>query len=650
MDIKCYSVVIMFIAILISCSYAIIGTQLNQNQGFESSITFDVVSSRSQIGQWGIPFYAVNNGGMYQTNTVFYEGGNSVCVPRRISEDRAIAQWVDLSPYTNNNRIFTGGWICIPNATNAQSWYNGTGRQGYFDNRWSTGTGDDLSVGIVRMGTGQYASLPTWQPMLGDDIWMASGYVNLISAFHVDIRTGCPADDFDNHFVDDYHVWVDDQVTEYKAIDFQQPGILSMDTNPAAPGDADIFENSDPWVIKDNEENLYKMWYTAKNLSGILQICYATSTDGIHDWLKYGAVLSPDRTNPSYSYDSNRTYVPCVLKEIIGSTTTYKMWYGALGTWTVDRPTAPNANRTGYATSPDGINWTRQGVAVGLNTTLTQCFNFGSAFAGKVIKVGSTYKMWMHDDGARRIGYSESTDGLTWRQPWRALERNCLAGSGIVGDTHPTDTTQLIYCSPYYDAEAGIYHIWYTAATSRPHPYQINHAVSDDGIFWTKDPRNPVITYKTLDQWDYSPCRMCVIRDGNKYKMWYSVYGTYNGISTLRIAYTEGTVQSSPIQIAPAVISANIGNSYILTQSGGVAPVTWQNSNTTAVSIESTANNGRTAFIRTAALGSAIITAADFYGNSANASITVVSTGAPVYQENKLSLLQRREFVAELFE
>lgn len=633
-----------------SGSYAIIGTQLNQNQGFETSVTFDVISSRPQIGQWGIPFYAVNNGGMYQTNTIFHDNGNSVCVPRRISEDRAIAQWIDISAYTNKNRLFTGGWVCIPNANAAQSWYMGTGRQGYFDNRWSTGTGDDLSVGIVRMGTGQYSSLPTWQPMLGDDIWIQDGYINLLSSFHVDIRAGCPADNFDNHFVDDYHVWIDNQVTEYKAVDFQQPGILSMDTSPAAPGDADIFENSDPWVIKDNEENLYKIWYTAKSISGMFQICYATSTDGIHDWLKYGAVLSPDRTNPTYSYDSNRTFMPCVIKEVVGSTTTYRMWYGGLGTWTVDRPTAPNANRTGYATSPDGINWTRQGVAVGLNTTLMQCFNFGSALAGKVINVGGTYKMWMHDDGARRIGYSESADGITWSQPVRAIERGCIAASGIVGDTRPTDTCRAYLCSPYYDAEAGVYHIWYTASTSTPHPYQINHAVSDDGIFWTKDPRNPIITYKTLDQWDYSPHRMCVIRDGNKFKMWYTVYGTNNGIVGLRIAYTEGTVESSPTQIAPAFISGNIGNIFVLNQSGGVAPVTWQSSNTTAVSIESTANNGRTVFINTNVLGSSIITATDFYGNSAIASINVVATGAPVYQENTRYLLQRRELVSELFE
>jgi hypothetical protein len=641
-NITLYLMIGILVTIFASGSYAVIGTQLIQNGGFENPISWVEVRDRGQLGQWGLPSFALNSEGIFQETGTVYAGSNSVGIPRRISEGRAIGQWVDISPCMNKNRIFSACWVLIPNAYAAQSWYVGTGRPGYLSNWWSTSTSSDLTIGAVLAANSPFGALPTWQPLMSYDLWIPDGYRNFLSSFYLDVRAGCPSDDFDNHFVDEFKVWVDDQVTEYKTVDFQQPAVLTMDTTPIAPGNADARETSDPWVIKDGD--LYKMWYTGQGADTIFRICYATSTDGIHDWLRYGAVLSPIRNDPTYSYDSNRVLMPCVIKDIVGTDTTYKMWYSSWGIWTGDS-NGWQRYRTGYATSPDGLSWTRQGIAMGIDTGLQNVVNSISAQAGRVIKVGGVYKMWVHDNGNLQIGYSESTDGINWNKPIHALERGAFGQ-----DTRPVDTCRVYMCSPYYDSEAGVYHLWYTATTTTPHPYNICHAVSDDGLFWTKDSRNPVIDHKTIAEWDYSPHRMCVIRDGKKFKMWYTVYGTKDGLGALRIAYTEGTVESALTQISPSVISGNVGSSFVLYHSGGVAPVAWENSDTTAASIESTANNGRTVYVKANALGSAIFSATDFYGNTANALVNVVATGVPVYRENTAYLMQRREVVSELFE
>ena len=114
-----------------------------------------------------------------------------------------------------------------------------------------------------------------------------------------------------------------------------------------------------PSVIKDG--SVFKMYYAAKSDPSpdeTVRICYATSDDGFTwtkpnlDLFSYAGstnnniVLVPGAAG---SFDSVRTSHPHVIKD--GDV--YRMWYGgyqagAANTWDV-----------GYATSPDGINWTK---------------------------------------------------------------------------------------------------------------------------------------------------------------------------------------------------------------------------------------------------------------------------------------------------
>jgi len=167
-----------------------------------------------------------------------------------------------------------------------------------------------------------------------------------------------------------------------------------------------------PMVIKT--ESLYEMWYTGGHVgpySGNNKIGYANSTDGIH-WTKYDG-------NPVVStgsgWDSYYAYGPTVIKD--GDT--YKMWYAGY----------PGGTHTtiGYATSPDGINWEKYPANPVLNTG----GGWDSRYVENptVIKDGAVYKMWyVGNSGAwSSIGYATSNDGIHWT---KSSDNPVLEGEG----------------------------------------------------------------------------------------------------------------------------------------------------------------------------------------------------------------------------
>lgn len=98
---------------------------------------------------------------------------------------------------------------------------------------------------------------------------------------------------------------------------------------------------------------------------------------------------------------------PCVLIE----NGLWRMWYVSGVRWSVENDAPKHYYHIKYAESEDGIHWQRDGRV---------CIDFKSAdeYAISrpcVIKDGDVYKMWYASRGeAYRIGYAESSDGLTW--------------------------------------------------------------------------------------------------------------------------------------------------------------------------------------------------------------------------------------------
>lgn len=91
----------------------------------------------------------------------------------------------------------------------------------------------------------------------------------------------------------------------------------------------------------------------------------------------------------------------------------YKMWYGTTLDWTSDNGEMIHVIK--YATSIDGLNWNKHGIAIPYEIGIAQAFSRPT-----VIIDTKGYHMWYSyrsGDGTKyRIGYSFSQDGLHWER------------------------------------------------------------------------------------------------------------------------------------------------------------------------------------------------------------------------------------------
>jgi hypothetical protein len=73
------------------------------------------------------------------------------------------------------------------------------------------------------------------------------------------------------------------------------------------------------------------------------------------------------------------------------------------------------------------------------------------------------------------------------------------------------------------------YHLWFTSYGSDDVPTDIGHATSPDGIVWTRDPANPVLTRGGSGEWNEKALRRsAVLHDGALFHMWYEGWDAQN--------------------------------------------------------------------------------------------------------------------------
>ena len=150
--------------------------------------------------------------------------------------------------------------------------------------------------------------------------------------------------------------------------------------------DSDIWS---PSVVFDGTE--YKMWYTG--FDGNMKIGFARSDDGIH-WAKSNTpVLDVGLWG---SWDDRGVWSPSVILDGFE----YKMWYTGWNGISVG---------IGYATSTDGINWTRLSFCPVLDLGTTGTWDYSYVSNPTVILHDNRYKMWYSgcsNDEIYKIGYA----------------------------------------------------------------------------------------------------------------------------------------------------------------------------------------------------------------------------------------------------
>jgi len=322
-----------------------------------------------------------------------------------------------------------------------------------------------------------------------------------------------------------------------------------------ASGDWDAGGVGMPCVIKDGDT--YKMWFSASDttpsdyydfLNSNTAIGYATSTDGIN-WTKHSGnpVLAP--TGNQDDPDGSFVGAACVIKE----SSEFKMWYTGASSTDFSGYTYVVPNIC-YATSTDGIDWTRRGavikgaVDIEVLSILPPLFEISGEvyFAPWVVydTATSTYKMWFSYAGLKGqfssmdeleqlmqntktyIGYATSTDGMDWT----------VVSKTVLSPKEAWESKGLSFCSVLQDADEGYLKIWFTG-TSGDGVSAIGFAKSTNGTSWGKSLDNPVFT-PAASGWDAgSVGAPCVIKETERYKMWYT--GSSGNTLLGRIGYAE---------------------------------------------------------------------------------------------------------------
>ena len=273
-----------------------------------------------------------------------------------------------------------------------------------------------------------------------------------------------------------------------------------------------------PVVIHD--EGIYKMWFSGSGNSFVDdQIFYAESTDGI-DWEHADEpVISSGETG-----DWNREKMP---GSVIRVGDTLMMWYSG------SSDQFDHDVSIGYAKRHvNDAEWDILLDPV-LEKGEPGTWEETGVFYPVVYFDGLEYHMWYHGyEGSSvfdpsREGYATSDDGIDWTKcvvnP--VIE---LGDGGSFYDTWFIGTSVLFYNDEYHLYFTG----WDGNSTSPWKYFRTGLATSEDGIEWTvQNGDSAVLDVGEDGAWDDRYARYCsVLFHENAFKMWYSGRGTVGKI------------------------------------------------------------------------------------------------------------------------
>jgi len=134
-----------------------------------------------------------------------------------------------------------------------------------------------------------------------------------------------------------------------------------------------------PCVLFNSDSARYEMWFVGYQSGRPGRIGFATSTDGMN-WTMYPSpILTPD----SGTWDSEGVEKQRVIREH-GQ---YKMWYTGAANSTL----VPAS--IGYATSPDGIHWTKYSGNPVMSPS-TAPWEAGIVYSPSIMPTSGGYRMW----------------------------------------------------------------------------------------------------------------------------------------------------------------------------------------------------------------------------------------------------------------
>ncbi len=242
------------------------------------------------------------------------------------------------------------------------------------------------------VGPGDPGSWNEGRNQLGDVVFDGTTY-------HMYLIGGPGENPLDNSWSVGHWTWND-------ALETWVPDPCNPVLEPGAARAWDSFTIGSLAVLYDGA--MFKLWYgAAASLHGFGYAGYASNTDGWCDWEKHAgnplAGLDPGLPG---AWDENGSLPSSVLFD--GDV--YQMWDTSSsgdiwwGTWAI-----------GYATSTDGLSWTRHPDPV---LEATEPWEEDKVYSPEVVRIDENFVMWysglnMSAPGSS-MGYAVSPDGIHW--------------------------------------------------------------------------------------------------------------------------------------------------------------------------------------------------------------------------------------------
>jgi predicted GH43/DUF377 family glycosyl hydrolase len=276
-----------------------------------------------------------------------------------------------------------------------------------------------------------------------------------------------------------------------------------------------------PMVVFNADSNRYEMWYCGYNGSLPLRIGFASSVDGIN-WTKYAG--NPVLTPTAGTWDESSVELGMVLRE----NGQYKMWYHGRRN---------NIRQIGYATSPDGINWTKNTNPV--LSAGSAAWEVGGVAWCSVLSNSGSYTMFYTAFEVTgtiiRIGRATSLDGINWQKD---ATNNPVLSNGAPGQWDDESVGTGLNCLKIDNT----LYMWYTGWNSIGLTKSGLATSTNDGVTWTKYSGNPVLNLGPVGSWDASMVETgTVLLERSTFRMWYDAYGA-NVTDLWRIGIATSTL------------------------------------------------------------------------------------------------------------
>ncbi len=276
---------------------------------------------------------------------------------------------------------------------------------------------------------------------------------------------------------------------------------------------------NDPSVIKDGSQ--YVMYASAaQNFDFNIKIYRMISGDGITWTLSPTTAVFEKSSNPS-AWDGKSVETPAVVK----FKDTYYMFY--LGYQTVYNDIY--SFRTGYATSPDGIHWTRVPGPLLSPSDLAHGapnFAFNQYAVSEPAPVVYNNKLSVYftaigtdasvQNTLQTIGLIQSSDGVHWSAPQEVLKPD--------QNIYPRSGGWFGFSAPSAVVIKDKMHLFFDVINEKPSWKQVelSHAVSNDGVSgWTEDP-TPIFSDSDFSWTKNSIRSSAAYLDGSQLKLWFA--------------------------------------------------------------------------------------------------------------------------------